>query len=139
MNVYVLGLLNRVGLFALAAVQPAPLSKLLQSADPAPLAERLRKEFGFDHRDAGYALLRQWSVPGPIIEAMNPGTNAPVGSSLHVALAKRCMEVCQDASATIQQFSGQLERHGIALSASELMSRHQKAHDKARQICSSVM
>lgn len=71
-DAYVLGLLHDVGSLVMAATQPATYDAMRREAAergvPIELVERQR--LGFDHAQAGGALLAIWGLPCDIVEAV---------------------------------------------------------------------
>jgi len=68
---YMAGLLHDVGRLALFVRWPATYSEFLQSpyCDEHTLIAAERTRFGFDHAQAGGALLQHWNVPEAIVTA----------------------------------------------------------------------
>ena len=65
---YMAGLLHDVGRLAMVARWPQQCDELLLAQDGLAI-EQERRRFGFDHAQAGAALLRLWNVPEPIVLA----------------------------------------------------------------------
>ena len=62
---YLAGLLQGMGLLALAHLFPDELNQILESEDQTPgsMSERIREKFGATHRSMGAALLKRWHLP----------------------------------------------------------------------------
>lgn len=65
-EIFVLGLLAKIGALALATAYPKEYSAMLEKAgatDNVSMAELEQKEFGFDHNQLSRAMLADWRMP----------------------------------------------------------------------------
>ncbi|MBI1383128.1 MAG: diguanylate cyclase [Planctomycetaceae bacterium] len=93
-------LLARIGRLALASIHPEGYAEVLEGArghGTAALIEAEREAFGTDHLELGAALLADWRVPAPIVEAASlGGATPPDNSSKAVRAHCRHLGMAQD-------------------------------------------
>ena len=93
-------LLSRIGRLALASIHPEGYAEVLdrvQGQGTAALIEAERDAFGTDHLELGAALLSDWRVPAPIVEAASLGGQMPDdNSSKSVRAHWRHLSMAQD-------------------------------------------
>jgi HD-like signal output (HDOD) protein len=81
---YTAGIVHDIGRFALAALRPREYAQLLEqhSGCADSVLEQERTLFGFDHREAGLQLMKQWGLP----DEFEPMLHGPSGvKTLHDA------------------------------------------------------
>lgn len=83
-EMFILGLLGRIGTLALATAQPQEYALVLgefAASENAALTELERAEFGFDHNQLTQAMLADWGMPKLFQEVVLHHEN-PAGSTL---------------------------------------------------------
>jgi len=64
-SAYTTGVLHEIGRFALAVIRPKEYAELLEKhcGSAISILESERLLFGFDHREAGWRLMKEWKLP----------------------------------------------------------------------------
>jgi putative nucleotidyltransferase with HDIG domain len=87
------GLLHHIGRIALGSMQEGKAARpVIGLGDEMPFDEFERRELGFDHAEAGFALARAWNLPNVLGEAIRyhhrpsvPEQPVPLADVVHVA------------------------------------------------------
>lgn len=69
-ELFVCGLLARIGCLALATAYPREYARILEEDDDTPLVKRERKQLHVDHNELTTALLLEWGMPRSLAEPL---------------------------------------------------------------------
>lgn len=125
-ELFVCGLLGRIGCLALATSYPREYSQILQEDSDTPLLERERQQLHTDHNELTTALLLEWGIPRSLAEPLfyheNPeaATSYPSGSRQHQLVHHFHLAKCVADFATAPKTEHASHAHALLLLGSRL-------------------
>lgn len=133
-ELFVCGLLARIGCLALATVYPTEYSYILQEQSDSPLLERERQHLHTDHNELTIALLLEWGIPRslaePVLYHEISDSSAHFASSRQHKLAQHfhLAKCVADLATAAKEEHGQHVRNLLQLSSQMDMSEHELSH-----------
>ena len=140
---YVSGLASRIGLLAMASLEPERLSSLLEDANHESLTARLEQGFGTNHKKVAVQVAERWDLPDPIRTAYihlskaatSPADEFSVLTQLAVVLAESLLsgedEPPQSVSATAREM-------GLEEALLSFYTRSEAMQEKIDHLCHAV-